>query len=199
MWMSRIPISHGLLRGRFGLLDRDLSHKAVMSLFSDSLPGAAGERRAESEILWRLDVPSSGLPMVTVQSRVAPANIADGVDGVRVAEISRMLDVLEVSSFARLKVDVNAVKRKDGRVVGRVADSDFEQWFDDRLGAAVAEVNVCRLSWGQYTARGAALAVAEVEADVRVGDKTAFRSLLESGVGRAKSYGCGLVLASPAG
>lgn len=199
MWMSRLPVSHPMLRGRVGFVDRDRSHKAIMSLFPATLPGEFHERRAGGNVLWRLDVSPAGSPVVTVQSSATPKDIEDGVGGVRVIEISGLLNAVTASEFVRLKVDVNAVHRRDGRVVGTVNDNDFADWFSRRLGNAAADTFVQSLVWEQATARGAALAVAHVVADVRTGNKDALHALLKTGLGRAKAYGCGLVLATPLG
>ena len=196
-YLTRIPLSHPLVRSCRGLDDQNLLHKAVMSIFL-GLAGPDGERRAANHVLFRLERQKDGTPSLLIQSSVAPASVTDGVDGVRVINATTILEGVAECEYARITVDVNTVTRNArNKSTHPVAEHDLGTWLAARFGDAITELVIRDSIPIRRTANKARLNVNSVVADVKVGDHSAFLRVLIEGIGRGKSYGCGLVLAQP--
>ena len=195
--LTRIPLDHPLVRGPGSLDDQDPLHKAVMSIFAN-LAGPVGERRSTNDILFRVERPTDRMPCVLIQSSVPPDSVADGCDRVRIIDVSSILQLAASADYARITVDVNTVMRNNRIKSTRpVTAQELSPWLSAKFGTAVSELIVRDSTQMRRTVNGARLNVTSVVADVRVGDQTAFHRVLTGGIGRAKSYGCGLVLAQP--
>lgn len=196
-FLTRIPLSHPLVRSRRGLDDQNQIHKAVMSIFP-SLAGPDGEHRAANHVLFRVERQQDGTPILLIQSSVAPTSVADGVDGVRLIDATKILEGAAESNYARITVDVNTVTRNVRRKSTHpVAEHELGTWLAARFGDAVTELVIRDSIPMRRVANSARLNVNSVVADVKVGDHAAFLRILVEGIGRGKSYGCGLVLAQP--
>lgn len=198
-YLTRIPLSHPLVRSRRGLEDQNLIHKAVMSIFP-SLAGPDREYRSANHVLFRVERQKDGTPIILIQSSVAPTSVTDGIDGVRVIDATSILEGAAESEYARITVDVNTVTRNGRSKSTRpVAEHELGTWLAARFGDAVTELVIRDSLPTRRTANSARMNVSSVVADVKVGDHSEFLRILVQGIGRAKSYGCGLVLAQPVG
>lgn len=172
-YLTRVPLTELRQRGQ-------TLHNQVMSLFPADLPGDTRERRTTSNILFMRDGDN-----VFIQSDVAPVNPTAAT-----RTMNQKLTV-EAGDTVRFRTVVNPVVRNGNSA--RVAD-DKELWLAGRLDGILADVTVLH-SEPRNTHSGRSRVVAELmEGQATVTDPDQFTALLQRGIGRAKSYGCGLMM-----
>lgn len=187
------------------------AHRAVMALFARTLAGSADERRAHSQVLYRLDN-LDGILTVFVQSAVVPEKIPPAARMMTVTDAAWQTGLGDRVMF---RVAVNPVTRRtvkstqpDGTVArstvtGVVGPDDLLPWLTTRFGGALDEVTMLDHFRDTFTLReGRArrkLVVDTVDAVGIVTDPAAFDRLRREGVGRSRAYGCGLLTARGVG
>lgn len=178
-------------------------HKDVMGLFSADLPGEEGVKRSVANILFRLDFLDSGVK-VFVQS--TQPFVTDNPNVV-MRECGVESFVFPVGSKVRFRLAVNAITRQAASEVGGlkvrgtkavpVLEENFLGWLQDKLGGGLVDLSVLSSVWDCYRLlNGAAVWVNYVDGVGVVSDSLVLRNMLLGGVGRAKSYGCGLLSAA---
>jgi CRISPR system Cascade subunit CasE len=196
-----------------------IAHRAVMDLFSQTLPGPVNRRRETSGILYRLDSSqgASGdlVTRVLVQAAVAPVALPTGArTGVmrgqdwEIPGSSRVVFRVAVNPVQRTTVrfrDANKTVRAGlgerlphtrQQAVVLVADQ-VVPWLIQKLGGALSHLEVTSHA-RDVTTSGQGLHKHRVTVDTidgvaTVSNSTALKRLRWVGVGRAKSYGCGLL------
>lgn len=181
--------------------DPEMCHRQIMRLFNTRLVGNPRERREKSGILYRVDV-VDGLPIVTVQSWVAPELLPAGA---RMMEVPKSAWTIETGAQVVFRVAVNPIKRSgknSGHRERLAKDDELVEWIESRLGATVSDLNILshlRDVVGQRTkqdgSKGRILTVDTFDCSAVVSDSAQFEALRRNGVGRSKSYGCGLLTA----
>lgn len=180
--------------------DHGQAHRAVMRLFPETLPGTAGERRADANILYRLDE-QPGEPLVIVQSDVPFETLPVDARSMNVPVPSWDIPV---GTLVRFRVAVNPVARRtvDGRARTRVVTPDETlTWLTRRIGHCMDNVEIVDEIRTETTATSHGrsvpprLAVSTLDGFATVTDSDAFADLRRRGVGREKAYGCGLMSA----
>jgi CRISPR system Cascade subunit CasE len=204
-YLSRVPLE---AIGVFEAEDRNAVHKAIMRLFPGDLPGAANERRAASQILFRIEE-SRGENVALISSVSPPTSDVPGI------LTKRFNPTLEAGIDVRLKIDVNPVlRRTETDATGRkkistraVAPEQFGAWFNARLGTAFTNVEIIsydrQIGSADRTANTNAqratdrhkhaIVIDTIEAIATVNNVAAVRELMFTGVGRSKAFGCGLL------
>ncbi len=202
--LTAVPATHHVFAARgINWNEQAEVHRAVMSLFAAELPGAEGAKRSASSILYRLEIPTSG-PRVLVQSSATPIYSDSGIATTTLAGLA---SVLVPGLTVRLRVDVNAVRsqsRTRKRVpVGSEALSEFflNPGDIDRPGllhGALESLTIFDVTQVVRAAGGIPLRVAQISGEAVVADPEQLADKLINGVGRGKSYGCGLLTVAPA-
>ena len=194
MLLTSIPMNHPLFReARWG--DAAWLHRRTMRAFGDIDATEAGGPRASAGILFRVEPRVAG-GRVLVQSKVEPT-----VDGVSCRDMSVVFDRLDESDRVRFILEFNAAKTVNvsGRRARKALDrAELEPWVRGRLAGAVEVDSIDVLSFQSRRARGANLFVARISGVGRVCDVEALRALVASGVGKGRSYGCGMLTVIPA-
>lgn len=191
--LAAVPVDHpGLVRRIRDWNDAEQVHQAVMSLFREDLPGPQDQRRATSNILYRIDA-SAG--RILVQAATAPARTDHGI---RTTDLSGLFAQLADGISVRVRVDINAVKcqaRTQRRI--SVPDPELPEWIAQRLQPALTAIAVHDSPTTVRRTSQARLRIAHVTAKARIEDRDALLQLIRFGVGRAKAYGCGLLSVLP--
>ncbi len=108
---------------------------------------------------------------------------------------------IPVGAQFRFRVAVHAVRRNGRSKTERVvAPEDAQAWLLERLSPAVTDVEILNQYRTRTESTGRRPAPARIDPDTFDGvgvvkDARAFDALRLAGVGRAKSYGCGLLTA----
>lgn len=197
-----------LLAAQSGSYD---AHRLVWGFFGDT-------RDRERDFLYRLDnragdvtihalstrKPSDETGLFTIDVRPAPLTHPAG------AELEFLLVANAVKTRKGQRHDIVLDRLKELRAEGEepktlsVAQEQGHQWLKSQgcqAGFAVIQSSI--LTYGQQTfksPRGAPIkhAVMELTGRLRVTDPDAFSTAVGRGFGKAKAYGCGLMLLKPA-
>lgn len=186
-------------------------HRAVMHLFPQI---DAENPRAKAAILFRLDTTAGAAPYFLIQSAVEPRQ-AEGAE-TKLIELPSP----EVGSTVAFRLAVNAIKRQQGgkneeRVSSRTFtpvpfDGETQEtdkglsmtgWLQQKLSPALENLEIINHQravlgadrLGRRTASTPTIQVDTVDGFARINDAELLQHLLFHGVGRAKSYGCGLL------
>lgn len=214
MFLTRMPINARRRGARLLLSSPQAVHAAVLAGFPD--PGPTDQGR----VLWRLDTYGPQRVLLYVCSPEAPdfTHIVEqaGWPATQTWD-TRSYDGLLGSLCAgqrwqfRLTANpVHSVRREgwaDTKPLGHVTVSQQQQWLlarTERLGFRVAksatdgsepDLAVVDRAVRRFGRKGArvTLSTATYEGHLEVEDAEALRRALTFGIGRAKSYGCGLL------
>jgi CRISPR system Cascade subunit CasE len=156
-------------------------HQTVMSFFPAELPGDPAARRAGSNILFTLDNDS-----LLIRSDIAPTRAPAN------ARTLLATAVPETGTVVRFRLTVNAVRR--GRSGGVTPVDDIETWIAAKLSPALSELTVLRHARALRHTGDTPLQVDTLDGQAVIADDAELETLLRAGVGRAKAYGCGLML-----
>lgn len=193
--LYRVPAVHRVFY-RLPWDDGEAVHRRVMRLFPAGLPqDEARGVRAAANILFRIELGAAD-PYVLVQSDVEPT---DGSLPRR--PLADFLAVVELGRRLRFRTEVNAVRMKSRtRRLEPVALSDVPSWLaGTRLGEGLEGIEVGVP--GEFQVRRGKhktpVRVVRLDGLAVVRDVDAVERLLREGIGRARSYGCGLVSIAP--
>lgn len=193
LYLTQINLSNPDLPAPFRQVrswrDQNVVHRAVMTLFPSQLPGPEDRRRTESKILYRVE-PIAGHHRVLIQSALKPS-----------AGESRRIDTfhdsLEVDEEVVFRTQVNPVRvqSRTGRR-STVPSSEIATWLIPRLHGAtdvsVIDARPIPLEI-HHSERPVPLHTVIVDGLCTITDPTSFRLALLHGIGKARSFGCGLV------
>lgn len=219
MFLTKMPINIRRRGAQRLLGSPQAMHAAVMAGFAD--PRATEEAR----VLWRVDsyedhrvllyTVSPGKPDFThiVEQAGWPTT-----EAWQTRPYGPVLDTLRVGQRWLFRLTANPVHtvRREGwsgtKPLGHVTAKQQEQWLIDRAPGrgfrlvapgdgdgtgkdlAVVDRTVRRFRRKDATVT---IAVATFEGQLEVTDEAEFRRALTAGIGRAKSYGCGLLTVAP--
>jgi CRISPR system Cascade subunit CasE len=163
-----------------------------MSLFDRDLPGEQNERRATSNILFRLESGSNGEGHVLLQSST-PALSGDLTS----TSLDPLLEALETGVRVVFRIDINPVTVKSHSNVRKAVPDDLiANWFvEQKMQAAFTSAEVRDIQCDQLRLKNnnSYLRIARIDGTAEVGDADALREQIRHGVGRAKAYGCGML------
>ncbi|GII97530.1 type I-E CRISPR-associated protein Cas6/Cse3/CasE [Sinosporangium siamense] len=181
------------------LADLDRLHKRLMMLVPDEMGAQA---RAQAALLFRIEDTRAGL-QILVQCGVKPdlSRLPDGYGELATRELNSLLRQLAKGTVVHYRIAANPSKR-----LGKSAGSDAgkikalrgpaaEEWWVSRAavnGLAISTVS----SQSQKDIRAKEKvrhAVVRFDGSAVVTDPAAVRIAVLQGVGRGKSYGCGLL------
>lgn len=205
MYLSRVEINPYRRDTMRAMQSPEIMHAAVMASF-DSFD------TAEERVLWRIDRVGPATYLL-VQSRRKPdfSHIVDqfgrpaSVQAWDTVEYDGFLSRIEDGQTLRFRLRANPTRSVSslgtngrGKVVAHVTAEQQIAWFRDRsdsIGVEVVEVDVVQRDSFRFKhgKRPITLSVATFEGTLKVKDATELRRSMESGIGRAKAYGCGLL------
>lgn len=163
--------------------DADAIHKQTMALFDTDLPGEADARRSASNILWR-----RAHGGVLVSSDVPASVLPDGAEAlVRTQEYHSGERVTFVAT-------IDATVRVRGR---DFPAEDVDGWFQRKTRGALEDITFQGVRVTAARRRGHSLDQIAVAGTATVTDEQVLDRLLREGVGRSKTFGCGMLSVGP--
>ncbi len=193
--LYRVPAWHKRFY-RLRWHDAEAVHHRVMGLFPENLSrGDGAGPRAAAHVLYRLEL-QAAKPYVLVQSDVPPVD-----DGLERRPMASFFALLEPGRKVGFRIDVNAVRMKSRtRRLEPVPLAEVPQWAaTTRLATGLRQIEVGVP--GDFEVRrgkgGTPVRVVRLDGRAVVSDGDLARDLVRRGVGRARSYGCGLLSIAP--
>jgi len=206
-YLSLVPI-HELRRRGIGRDTPDVRHREVMELFgridSDSPRSSAG-------VLFRVDIADwqvlsgsdrhgtgsvSKVPVYLIRSKVPP-------EFAKPSMITREeTDTIPAEGSAvQFRIAVNGIERVDRDKGPDDRSLTISQWLQKRLDGALKDIQISNHQrevlgagrHGRHTNSGKVIQIDTIDGIATVDARARLIELLENGVGRAKSYGCGLL------
>jgi len=208
VWLTRIGLDLRSRPARSDLGDVVELHRRIMTLVPE---GLGVEARRQAGVLFRLDRTRTG-PALLVQTTQTPSpgRLPSGYGTVETREITPLLSALRPGLPVHYRIAANASKRlwKDtGRHLAKqivpLDDADAEDWWRRKAAACGLRLLSVRAD-PQPPARGERRetgsfrhAVTRFEGQAVVLDADHLRDAVVAGIGRGKSYGCGLLSLAP--
>lgn len=200
MYLSRVRINNNKRDTIKFLSSLQVIHAAVEGCFADV---------DQSRKLWRLDY-LQNQPYLLLLSQEKPdfAELVkqfgyDGDTG-ESRDYQGLLDSLKMGAQYRFRlcanpvVSLNVEPGKRGKVVPHVTIEYQEEWLRkraDAIGSSLDSFSVVQRGVKRFFRNGkkVTLHTADYEGILTITDADLFRKALTNGIGRAKSYGCGLL------
>ncbi|MGW3353749.1 type I-E CRISPR-associated protein Cas6/Cse3/CasE [Nonomuraea rubra] len=181
------------------LRDPDRLHKRLMLLVPDDIGDQA---RSTAGVLFRVEETRQGTQLL-IQSRMKPEleRLPDGYGEISVREIDTLIGHLRTGLRVHYRIAANPSKRL-GRTAGENAGkikalrgADAEEWWVAKAAShGLAATTVHALSERDIRAKGSVRhAVVRFDGSGVVTNPDALREAVLAGIGRGKSYGCGLL------
>jgi CRISPR system Cascade subunit CasE len=203
MFLSRVELPWEAARNLYDL------HRHVWRLFPDESRESRTSGEAERQgFLFRVEHNPTGRPArLLVQSRRAP-DVAAGIVLVGTREfhprpvpgqrLAFSLTANPVKTIVDAQREAKPGKKSEKCRVPLIREEDQRKWLQRKL-AVGAEVEVADVIphpplYFRKGNRGGKLVTSTFEGVLRVRDPDALATLLESGIGPAKAFGCGLLL-----
>ena len=195
--MSRLRLNPTNPAARRDIINRDHMHKTLCRI--------VGASRLAGNILWRYEHDDSNGPAVLLQSTVAPDPRAV-LEGYGTLEgphdMALHLDRLDDGQKIRYRLISNpviSVARSNRRKP--VSRAQVPDWWDVHAQTAgiAPDLNTLRVSPASEPHprnRQAVLFCARIDGIATIDDTRQLRKAILAGVGRSKSYGCGLLTVS---
>ena len=207
--LQQVPDAQGSVSGKMD--DPLFRHRAVMALFEDS---DSANPRAQWNVLFRVEHLPGQPPFFLIQSSVAPVNLPEGAE-----MISRELPLVPEGTPVAFRIAINAVRRQnrdsgsDPRSNGGIKPVPFDgdeqapesisrmtPWLQGKLAGGLSDLEIINhrrevlgtSRQGRKTSHRV-VQVDKVDGAAIVADSAQLNKLILNGVGRAKSYGCGLL------
>lgn len=194
-YLTSIPMSHPLFH-QSRWFDAQWVHRKVMSAFGEIADSESP--RALEGILFRVE-PEVASGRVLVQSGSRPA-----LSDVRVSELSPLLQSLSGGMQVRFRLRANAVRTVNHTTDGvtrrhraLVGAGDLPKWLAAKVPGLTFDESQLRVTTS-YTKFGSTpLYVADFAGRATIADVASTCEALTQGVGKARSYGCGLLSVVP--
>ncbi|WP_433347698.1 type I-E CRISPR-associated protein Cas6/Cse3/CasE [Microtetraspora malaysiensis] len=203
-WLTRILPDVHRRDVTADLRDANRLHKRMMTLVPDEMSERA---RAQAGVLFRMEDGRNGVQLL-VQSTMKPLleRLPDGYGEFSVRELDGLLGGLRAGARVHYRIAANPSKRlgrnagKDEGKIVALRGSAAEEWWVGRAaanGLTVATVSAqsqqdIRTWKGDRSDRPVRHAVVRFDGIGVVSDPDALRAAVLGGIGRGKSYGCGL-------
>lgn len=207
-WLTRIVLDGRHRAVRADLRDAHHMHRRLMSLFPDSLGTTA---RNDVGMLYRIEIAPAGRVTVLAQSTLQPdlSRLPAGYGAAQHRPLDPMLDALTDGTIVRYRIAANASKRswkgdehhRAGQIVA-LAGHEAEQWWRERatrhglhlLDVRHEQMDAVRGQRGNDTIQHS---LTRFDGTARIHDPDNVRAAVIAGIGRGKTYGCGLLSLAP--
>ncbi|SPT75706.1 CRISPR-associated protein Cas6/Cse3/CasE, subtype I-E/ECOLI [Arcanobacterium haemolyticum] len=195
--------------------DPKFRHRAVMALFTDI---DSGTPRKDLEILFRTDYLPGQPPFFLIQSNITPEHLPLGVE-----TIERNQPEYAPGTPIRFRLSINAIRRKTtsdpatpdkSRIITAPVpfdtNSDSPQnssesttitpWLCNKFGGVLDDVTILNhqrellgVDRNGHATSSLTVQVDTIDGVATVTDGKLLNDTIRHGIGRAKSYGCGLL------
>ncbi|GAB3121258.1 type I-E CRISPR-associated protein Cas6/Cse3/CasE [Streptomyces calidiresistens] len=228
-WLTRLRLNTASRAVQQDLRNATALHRRVMSLVPDGLGDAP---RSRAGVLFRLETDGTGVPVLLVQSRIAPdtTRLPHHYAETQTKGLHALLTALSPGLPVRYRLLGNAVRRcgrnsTEGRWKQAIPlhGEEADRWWTERATAAGLALNTVLsepaeplTAWHHPADRNGAQPrevkgggkratdrvvvphqATRFEGTATVRDPRALRHALLHGIGRSKSYGCGLLSLAP--
>ncbi|MFI6476303.1 type I-E CRISPR-associated protein Cas6/Cse3/CasE [Nonomuraea sp. NPDC050663] len=192
-WLIRILPNTRRRDVQKDLADADLLHKRMMLLAPDELGEQARHRAG---ILFRVEDGRAGLQLL-VQTGVPPRldRLPDGYGEAAVRDLTGLLAGLNAGDLVRYRIDANPTKRNNQsrRIEGLRGGAADTWWAGRAAGHGLAVLTSTSQQQQDIRAKGGRHAVVRFDGLASVTDPKLVVEAVVGGIGRAKSYGCGML------
>ena len=178
--------------------NHDDSHRAVMSIFARELTGERDERRSASAILFRVDAVEN-MPVITVQSEVAPVFLPQDAKTMIVPEHAWHL---QDNDQVRFRLAINPIRRnRRAKSTIVVPTEEVPEWLTPRFAGCLTNIEIFNHARDTFSSKATKtgarrlLVIDTIDGTATVSDSSTFDEIRRNGVGRSKSFGCGLITA----
>jgi CRISPR system Cascade subunit CasE len=200
MYLSRVKINTSIRNTIKILSSPQVVHAAVEASFADS---------DQTRKLWRIDY-YRGHPYMLLFSQNKPDFVSftkqfgyPDMPG-EVHDYQKVLDILQNGQQYRFRLCANPVysikqgEGQRGKVVPHITIAQQEGWLQgksEKAGFMLNEFAIKQRSIKKFTRqhKRVTLSMATYEGVLKIEDAEVFKVTLIQGIGRAKSYGCGLL------
>lgn len=218
-WLTKITPDLSSRRARAAFANAGEVHRLLIGLVSPHLgEGRMPSPRQHTGLLFRVDEGRTG-PVLLVQShdRLDLTQVGDGIGEAAERDLTPFLDGLEKGKEVRYRLAATPCKRlgKSEKNAERLGDrarpgvnaytrplygADADQWWRDRAGRHGLELREVlstglgpALDPGRSGKRRVRLHMTRFDGYAVVSDPEAVRKAVVEGVGRGKSFGCGML------
>lgn len=169
-------------RSRFNVTSPQFQHKATMSLFGQT---DESEVRKHFGVLFRVDTAPTGKDIFLVQSTIRPETLPQAAQ-------CKEFEFPELKPGQRVvfRLAANTVTRTHREIVPR---NELPQWLENKLQGSVSDINLQAVREKINRDKKRTVHTAVLDGTLVVNDPDAFIAHITNGIGRAKSYGCGLM------
>lgn len=209
LWWARIRVDARNPEARRDLRDVVGLHRRIMKLMPDNLGEQA---RQTAGVLFRLDETNTG-PTIFVQSRYQPelSRLPAGYGTAELRDADPLLRTLKIGMLVHYRIAANASKRQAALVehgrpgpIVALSGEAAEEWWSTR-----AETHGLRLINASIQGLNPALgkrstmdkpirhSLTRFDGIATIVNVDRVRDAVENGIGRGKSYGCGLLSLAP--
>lgn len=222
MYLSRIYLNPKSKDARRDLTDPYQLHCTLCRAFS-----GPSEKCTSGQFLWRVESDSvqTGFPLILVQSKDIPnwtntcfKQWLAGVDPAIDLKVKLKLDLLKVGQYFRFRVRTNPSVTRNGKRLGLFLANDQEKWLerkgtqhgfslpriisseprDSENGRIHVYISQEQMLWGkQHSGNNIRIFSALFDGTLIVTEPDRFRHTLETGLGRGKAMGLGLLSVAP--
>lgn len=211
LYLTRLTPDPAHALARRERTDAGAMHRRVMGLFPDNLPA---QPRAAAGALFRVDQDNTGI-YILIQSTLPPnpAKLPTGYGPIITKNMAPLIEHCRPGVNVKYRIIGNATTKlgtrttsgRPGQIVS-LRGPDAHAWWQRQAttaGLAVDRINATVLppgTAGRSEADGTHLTPhdrTQFDGTARITDPVALITAMSRGIGRAKSYGCGLLTIAP--
>jgi CRISPR system Cascade subunit CasE len=210
LWLARIPIDLRCRAARDDLADANSMHRRIMTLVPDRL---GPDARHAAAVLFRVEDTASG-PAVLVQAAYEPdllrlpaGYLRTDQTGAAVRKLEPLLAALRPSMPVHYRVAANPSKRlnnNDDRTTRKpvvaLGGREAELWWERKAaghGLRLLSLHTDTRPSARANDNRMRHAITRFDGQAVVEDPDQVRAAIRAGIGRGKSYGCGLLSLAP--
>ncbi|GAB3160142.1 type I-E CRISPR-associated protein Cas6/Cse3/CasE [Micromonospora sonneratiae] len=197
-WLVRIALDLRQRNAHQDIRDIVAMHRRVMSLVPD---GIGDKARHEAGVLFRIDHGRVG-PVILAQTTMTPdiSRLPDRYGSIESRDISALLKALEPGMLVHYRIAANASKRvAKGAAAGKIValtGTDAEDWWHRKAKASgldLRQVHVHSQPDAIGKIKAVRHAVTRFDGTAVITNADQVRAAALGGIGRGKSFGCGLL------
>lgn len=193
-FLTMLPLSHPVIvHNVTDFNNRDQLHKAVMALYPHNIPSP--NKRETFDILYRIET-GQVTPRILVQSSY---EIPPDGNGLKTVPMNKLFGTYYSGQRINLTIDINSVQlRKGSRKRIPVPFNEIPEWFTKTIGDAITDTRIIDMNTTMNShMNGTPIRITRIKAAAEIGNLYSFLQKTQKGIGKAKSYGCGLITALP--
>lgn len=203
-WLARVALDTRNRTVRDDLADAVALHKRVMRLVPDGLGDTA---RNQAGLLFRIEETRTPISLL-IQSQYEPdlTRIPPGYGVAQLKNLDPLLDALRVGVRVRYRIAASPVKRvwaeksRRGKIEPLEGKQADEWWIRRAADAGLHLLSLTSRPRDAATGGTAGIrhAVTQFDGTAVITDAERVAEAVRTGIGKGKSYGCGLLSLAPA-